>query len=107
VFVLLASALKLLDVPTLLLGILLLVVALVGLPLWAAVDSAAFPETIWNAAGLDREQWIHRLVMTAPIGWDSSWASSTSERFARSWSALGCPSAACWLRASPHAVDGA
>jgi uncharacterized membrane protein YfcA len=68
VFVLLASALKLLDVPTLLLGILLLVIALVGLPLWAAVDAAAFPETIWNAAGLDREQWIHRLVMTAPIG---------------------------------------
>ena len=32
------------------------------------MDAAAIPDPIWNAAGLDREQWIHRLVMTAPIG---------------------------------------
>jgi uncharacterized membrane protein YfcA len=68
VFVLLASALKLLDVPTAALGLILLLVALVGLPLWAAVDASSFPHPIWDAAGLDREQWVHRLLVTAPIG---------------------------------------
>jgi uncharacterized membrane protein YfcA len=68
VFVLLASALKLLNVPTPFLGGLLLIVILVGLPLWAAVDASAFPEEMWNAEGLPRHQWIRRLVLTAPVG---------------------------------------
>jgi len=68
VFVLLASALKLLNVPTPFLGGLLLIVILVGLPLWAAVDASAFPEEMWNAERLPRHQWIRRLVLTAPVG---------------------------------------
>ena len=68
VFVLLASALKLLNVPTGLLGIALLVVALVGLPLWASVDAASFPAATWEGIGQARDQWVHRLVFTAPIG---------------------------------------
>ena len=68
VFVLLASALKLLEVPTVALGVVLLVVALVGLPLWASVDAASFPVATWEAIDLQRDQWIKRLFLTAPIG---------------------------------------
>lgn len=68
VFVLLASALKLLDVPTITLGFVLLAVALVGLPAWGAVDAAAHPDGMWRSAGLGRSSWIRRLAFTAPIG---------------------------------------
>jgi uncharacterized membrane protein YfcA len=68
VFVLLASALKLLDVPTVALGIALLLVALVGLPIWASVDAASFPAATWEALGLPRDQWIRRLLVFAPVG---------------------------------------
>ena len=68
VFVLLASALKLLNVPTLALGIALAAVALVGLPLWAAVDAASFPGDTWSGLDLVRDQWIRRLLLTAPVG---------------------------------------
>jgi uncharacterized membrane protein YfcA len=68
VFVLLASALKLLNVPTVPLGFALLAVALVGLAAWGAVDAAAHPEAMWRGAGLDRSAWIKRLAFTAPIG---------------------------------------
>src|SRR5439155_4674519 len=54
VFVLLASALKLLNVPTIALGVILLAVVLVGLPLWGAVDGFAHPQTSWDQAGLHR-----------------------------------------------------
>jgi uncharacterized membrane protein YfcA len=67
VFVLLASALKLLDVPTEALGFVLLAVALVGLPAWGAVDAAAHPDAMWRSAGLERSAWVKRLVFTAPF----------------------------------------
>jgi hypothetical protein len=68
VVVLLASALKLLDVPTGVVGVFLLAVALVGLPLWGAVDAAAHPDTTWEGAGLRRRGWIRWQVLGAPIG---------------------------------------
>jgi uncharacterized membrane protein YfcA len=68
VVVLLASALKLLDVPTGVVGVFLLAVALVGLPLWGAVDAAAHPDSMWDDAGLRRRGWIRWQVFGAPTG---------------------------------------
>jgi len=68
VFVLLASALKLLDVPTPVIGVVLLGGALVGLPVWGAVDAAAHPQTMWDSAGLSRRGWIRWQAFGAPIG---------------------------------------
>jgi len=45
VFVLLASAMKLLEMPTLQLGVLLVGLVLIGLPVWGAVDAATHPES--------------------------------------------------------------
>ena len=67
VFVLLASALKLLDVPTDTLGVILLLVVLVGLPIWGAVDGAAHPQHLWDAAGLRRRTWIRWQAFGAPF----------------------------------------
>src|SRR5439155_37419 len=47
VFVLIASALKLLDVPIGVLAAILLAVVLVGLPVWGAVDAAIHPQSSW------------------------------------------------------------
>ena len=52
-FVLLASALKLLNVPTDTLGVILFLVVLIG-PDLGAVDGAAHPQHLWDAAGLRR-----------------------------------------------------
>ena len=67
VFVLLASALKLLDVPTGALGVILLVVVLVGLPIWGAVDGAAHPQHLWDSAGLHRRGWLRWQAFGAPV----------------------------------------
>src|SRR5919204_2513141 len=58
VFVLVASALKLLNVPTVALAVLLVAVVLVGLPVWGAFDSAIHPQSSWDTAGLRRRRWI-------------------------------------------------
>jgi uncharacterized membrane protein YfcA len=68
VLVLLASALKLLDVPTVQLGILLLCLAVVGLPAWGAVDAATHPESTWRRVGMRRATWIRWQALAAPIG---------------------------------------
>src|SRR5437763_5302743 len=68
VFVLVASALKLLNVPTLILGIALVVVALVGLSLYAAADAAAHPQSAWDTVGLERDSWRAWLLIGAPLG---------------------------------------
>jgi len=68
VFVLVASALKLLNVPTLILGIALVVVALVGLSLYAAADAAAHPQSSWDTVGLKRDSWLRWLLIGAPLG---------------------------------------
>jgi len=67
VFVLLASALKLLDVPTGVLGVILLAVILMGIPIWGAVDAAAHPQYLWDAAGLPRRTWIRWMAFGAPF----------------------------------------
>jgi len=68
VFVLLASALKLLNLSTPLLGVVLLVVVLVGLPVWGAVDTGAHTDASWERLGLQRESWRKRQAYGAPIG---------------------------------------
>ena len=68
VLVLLASALKLLEVPTAVLGVILAAVALVGLPIWGAIDAAAHPQSMWDRAGLSRRRWIGWQAFGAPIG---------------------------------------
>jgi uncharacterized protein len=68
VFVLVASSLKLLDVPTAPLAIVLLVGALVALPVWGAVDAAMHPQRQWTEAGLRRASWIKRQAWLAPVG---------------------------------------
>jgi hypothetical protein len=68
VFVLVASALKLLDVPDTTLGWVLLVAVLVALPVWGAIDAAMHPEPQWTDAGLPRARWIKRQALLAPLG---------------------------------------
>jgi uncharacterized protein len=67
-FVLVASALKLLNVPTTTLGIILLVLVLVALPIWGAIDAAGHAERVWNATGMSRRNWIWRQALLAPVG---------------------------------------
>ena len=67
VFVLLASALKLLNVPTGVLGVILLAVILMGLPIWGAVDGAAHPQHLWDLASLPRRTWIRWMAYGAPF----------------------------------------
>jgi uncharacterized protein len=67
VVVLLASALKLLDVPTGAVGGILLMVVLVGLPIWGAVDGAAHPQHLWDSAGLNRNGWLRWQAFGAPV----------------------------------------
>ena len=68
VFVLLASALKLLDVSTGALGIILLVVVFVGMAVWGAIDAASHPQRTWDRAGKPRRTWIRWQAFGAPIG---------------------------------------
>jgi uncharacterized protein len=68
VIVLLASALKLLNVSTTLLALVLLIVAIAGFPLWGAVDAASHPERMWAQVGSKRDAWIKRQAWLAPFG---------------------------------------
>jgi uncharacterized membrane protein YfcA len=67
IFVLLASALKLLGVPTQVLAVVLGAVVLVGLPAWGAVDAAAHPEPMWTEIGRRRASWVRWQAVTAPF----------------------------------------
>jgi len=67
-FVLLASGLKLLNVGTTQLGIVLLIVALVALPVWGALDAAARPHPDWSKAGLSRRLWVGLQAIGALFG---------------------------------------
>ena len=68
VFVLLASGLKLLDLGTAELGVTMLVVGLVGLPIWGVIDAAARPETLWRIAGARKRTWLRAQGLGAPFG---------------------------------------
>jgi uncharacterized membrane protein YfcA len=66
--VLLASGLKLLNVPTVTLAVVLVVFALVAYPIWGAIDAAGHSERVWNATGKSRRSWIRRQALLAPVG---------------------------------------
>jgi uncharacterized membrane protein YfcA len=68
VFVLVASGLKLLGVPTATLGWLLLLMVMVGLPLWGAIDAASRPLVEWTRTGQQRSKWIRLQALGAPFG---------------------------------------
>ena len=68
VFVLLASALKLLGVSTGLLGIILLGVIFIGLAVWGAVDAASHPQSTWDLIARPRRTWIRWQAYGAPFG---------------------------------------
>ncbi|MGZ8662742.1 MAG: sulfite exporter TauE/SafE family protein [Actinomycetota bacterium] len=67
VLVLMASALKLLEVPTGMVGLILLAVIVVGFPLWGAVDASGYPVGRWESLGLDRRRSIRRQAWGAPV----------------------------------------
>jgi hypothetical protein len=58
VLVLVASGVKLIGASTEALGLVILALALIGLPLWGAVDAAGFPESRWEQVGRPRSWWI-------------------------------------------------
>jgi uncharacterized membrane protein YfcA len=67
-FVLVASALKLLDVSTGVLGITMLGILLVGLPVWGAIDAGGRPQHHWQTAGLHKRRWLALQAVGAPFG---------------------------------------
>ena len=68
VVVLVASALKLLSVPTDVLGWTVLAFVLLGLPAWGAIDAFGRPEHHWRTAGLSKPKWMAWQAMGAPFG---------------------------------------
>ena len=76
VFVLAASALKLLNVPTDILGAILLLFALGGFAIWGAVDAAQHPKTQWREIGLDKKSWVRRQLFLAPVGVGAAYAAA-------------------------------
>jgi uncharacterized protein len=74
VFVLAASGLKLLDVPTGILGGVLLFGALAGLAVWGAVDAAQHPRRQWEAIGHPKRSWVQRQLYLAPVGVGAAYA---------------------------------
>lgn len=68
VFVLMLSGLKLVNVPTVALGITMVVAALVALPIWGVIDAAARPEHHWEAAGYSKRLWVGVQGLGAPFG---------------------------------------
>ncbi len=74
VFVLTASGLKLLGLPTNVLGLCLLLLAFVGFALWGAFDAAQHPKIQWDALGLPKRSWVTRQLYLAPIGVGAAYA---------------------------------
>ena len=67
-FVLLASGLKLVNVGTTQLGVIMLAVLLVAVPLWGAVDAAGRSERHWKAAGQNKRFWVAFQATLAFVG---------------------------------------
>jgi uncharacterized membrane protein YfcA len=67
VAILLASALKLLDVSNAALGTALLLLVLVGAPLWGATHASLRPAQEWDATGHRRTTWVTAQAVAAPF----------------------------------------
>src|SRR5262245_57700016 len=94
VFVLAASALKLLDLPTTVLGVVLLLLALLGFAIWGAVDAAQHPKSQWAEIELDKKSWVRRQLYLAPIGVGGAYAAAYFLRIRPQLEAIGGQSAA-------------
>jgi uncharacterized membrane protein YfcA len=68
IFVLLASALKLLGLDTATLGYTLAVLVFTALPLWGAIDATIRRHSAWEAAGRNRTFWVGLQSIGAPFG---------------------------------------
>ena len=68
VFVLLASGLKLLNMGTSQLAIVLVAFAMIGLPVWGVIDAVNRPDHLWQLAGLRKRPWIGLQAIGAPFG---------------------------------------
>jgi uncharacterized protein len=66
--VLVASGLKLLGVDTLETGLLVLVLVLLAVPLWGAVDATMHPEPAWARAPVGRRMAVGVQLVGAPLG---------------------------------------
>jgi hypothetical protein len=67
-FVLLASGLKLVNMGTGALGWTMLIVAIVGLAIWGAIDGLSFKREVWEAAGINRKTWLSWETLGAFFG---------------------------------------
>ena len=67
-FVLLASALKLLGMETSTLGFTLAALVAIAFPLFGAVDAAVRRHAVWNEAGRSRTRWVALQGIGAPFG---------------------------------------
>jgi uncharacterized membrane protein YfcA len=67
VFVLTASALKLLDLPTNVLGLALAALGVIGFAVWGAIDAAQHPKAQWESIGVGKRSWVTRQLYLAPF----------------------------------------
>jgi len=68
VFVLVASGLKLVGLQTSTLGVILLVLVLLGLTMWGAIDAARKHDDRWEEAGQSRTRWVRLQGLGAVVG---------------------------------------
>jgi uncharacterized protein len=66
--VLVASGLKLLGVDNLQLGLLVLVLVLLAVPVWGALDATLHPEPAWAGAPVGRRMTVGVQLIGAPLG---------------------------------------
>ena len=67
VVILMASALKLLDFTNVALGVSVLLIVLVGAPLWGATDASLQPDHLWRDSGFRRTTWVTAQAVVAPF----------------------------------------
>jgi uncharacterized membrane protein YfcA len=81
-FVLLASGLKLVNMGTGALGWTMLIVALVGLPIWGVIDALGWKRELWVKVGANRRSWLTWQMLGAPfaVGFGAAIAYFTKTR---------------------------
>ena len=67
VVILMASALKLLDFTNVALGVSVLLIVLVGAPLWGATDASLQSDGLWADSGHRRTTWVTAQAVVAPF----------------------------------------